>query len=75
MYLIWRVGNRQKGMGLKIMKFHGIVHMADDIENFGPPSNYDVESVLPIIILRTSLLPHVWSLYYPASKYYEGKLN
>jgi len=44
MYLIRQVGNRRKGMGLKIMKFHGILHMSDDIENFGVPSNFDVEA-------------------------------
>jgi hypothetical protein len=31
-------------MGLKIMKFHGIVHMVDDIINFGVPMNYDTGS-------------------------------
>jgi hypothetical protein len=31
-------------MGLKIMKFHGIVHMADDIFIFGVPMNYDTGS-------------------------------
>jgi hypothetical protein len=31
-------------MGLKIMKFHGIVHMADGIINFGVPMNYDTGS-------------------------------
>jgi hypothetical protein len=34
--------NQQAGIGLKILKFHGIVHMADDIINFGVPmTNYD----------------------------------
>jgi hypothetical protein len=28
-------------MGLKIVKFHAIVHMADGIMNFGVPMNYD----------------------------------
>lgn len=41
MYLIRKVGKRTKGMGLKIMKYHAIVHMADDIMNFGVPMNYD----------------------------------
>ena len=44
MYLIRKVGNRTKGMGLKIMKFHGIHHMADDILNFGIPMNFDTGS-------------------------------
>ena len=44
MYLIRKVGNRTEGMGLKIMKFHGIVHMADDILNFGVPMLFDTGS-------------------------------
>ena len=35
MYLIKKVGKRSKGMGLNIIKFHSIVHMTDDILNFG----------------------------------------
>jgi hypothetical protein len=31
-------------MGLKILKFHGIVHIVDDIINFGVPMNYDMGS-------------------------------
>ena len=41
MYLIKKVGNRKKGMGLKLMKFHGIMHMARDILNFGVPMEFD----------------------------------
>ena len=41
MYLIRKVGNRTKGMGLKIMKYHAIIHMADDMMNFGVPMNFD----------------------------------
>lgn len=41
MYLIKRVGNRVKGMGLKITKFHCIMHIADDILHFGVPSEVD----------------------------------
>jgi hypothetical protein len=41
MYLIKKVGNRVKGMGLKITKFHAIMHMAQDILHFGVPMNYD----------------------------------
>ena len=41
MYLIKKVGRRQTGMKLKLLKFHAIMHMTEDIYNFGVPSNYD----------------------------------
>ena len=41
MYLIKKVTRRNQGMGLKILKFHAIVHMAGDILNFGVPMNFD----------------------------------
>ena len=41
MYLIKKVINRQAGMGLKIFKYHGIMHISQDIVNFGVPSVYD----------------------------------
>ena len=44
MCLIKRVGNRVKGMGLKITKFHCIMHLADDILNFGVPMEVDTGS-------------------------------
>ena len=44
MYLIKKVGRRSEGMGLKISKYHGIVHMADDILNFGVPMEMDTGS-------------------------------
>jgi len=44
MYLMRKVGNRTKGMGLKITKFHAIMHMAQDIIHFGVPMNYDTGS-------------------------------
>jgi hypothetical protein len=44
MYLIRKVGNRRSGMGLKIVKFHAITHMADDIINFGVPKTFNTES-------------------------------
>jgi hypothetical protein len=31
-------------MGWKIIKFHGITHMVDDIKIFGVPNNVDTES-------------------------------
>ena len=44
MHLIKLVANRTAGMGHKVPKFHGILHMADDIINFGVPSEYDTGS-------------------------------
>jgi hypothetical protein len=37
MYLIRKVGDRQKGMGLRITKFQAISHMSQDILHFGVP--------------------------------------
>ena len=34
MYLIKEVGNRIQGMGLKVVKFHAIMHMVRDIYMF-----------------------------------------
>lgn len=41
MYKLRKVANRTTGMGLKIVKYHAIIHMADDIMNFGVPMNFD----------------------------------
>lgn len=41
MYLIKKVAERRKGMEFKITKFHQILHMADDIVNFGVPMETD----------------------------------
>jgi len=41
MYWMRKVAARTSGMGLKLMKFHGILHMADVILNFGVPLEYD----------------------------------
>jgi hypothetical protein len=41
MFLIRKVAKRTKGNGLKIPKFHGILHMADETNNFGVPSEFD----------------------------------
>lgn len=41
MYLIKRVLNRTEGVGMKFMKFHGILHLVDDILAFGVPANVD----------------------------------
>ena len=44
MYLFRKVGNRSSGMGLKLSKFHAIVHMSEDILNFGVPMEFDTGS-------------------------------
>ena len=41
MYLIRKTAKRTKGNGLKIPKFHTILHMADEILNFGVPLEFD----------------------------------
>ena len=44
MYLIQKVGKRSKGMGLKIVKFHAVLHMVEEILEFGVPMEYDTGS-------------------------------
>jgi hypothetical protein len=44
MYLIKTICPRNRGMGLKLMKFHAIMHYADDILNFGVPYEVDTGS-------------------------------
>ena len=44
MFLLKKVGNRVKGMGFKIMKFHAILHLAYDILMFAVPMNVDTGS-------------------------------
>ena len=41
MYLLKKVARRVKGMGMKFLKFHQIVHLAQDIMNFGVPMMFD----------------------------------
>ena len=41
MYLFKKVSKRADGMEFKIIKFHGVVHLADDILNFGVPMEVD----------------------------------
>lgn len=43
-HLLKQVGARSKGMGLKIVKFHTIVHIAKDIMNHGVPMIFDTGS-------------------------------
>ncbi len=44
LYLMKNVARRTEGMGLKIMKFHAITHLAEDIQMFGVPTNTDTGS-------------------------------
>ena len=44
MYLFFIVARRSKGMGLKLMKFHAITHLADDIRSFGVPEVVNTSS-------------------------------
>ena len=44
MYLMKKVGRRVQGMGLKISKFHSIMHLTNDILNFGVPLEVDTGS-------------------------------
>ena len=41
MFLIKKVLNRTEGMGLKLVKFHALMHIVDDIFNLGVPMVYD----------------------------------
>ena len=41
MYIMRNVAKRSKGMGLKIMKFHSILHLMDDILLYGVPFEFD----------------------------------
>ncbi len=44
MYIMRNVAHRTAGMGLKIMKFHAIIHMQQDITLYGVPSEIDTGS-------------------------------
>ena len=41
MYLIRKIAQRTEGMGLKLLKFHTILHIWEDILQFGVPLEYD----------------------------------
>jgi len=41
MFLIKKICKRTEGMGMKIMKFHGILHLMQDIINLGVPNCID----------------------------------
>jgi hypothetical protein len=44
MYLLQKTANRQAEMGLKLTKFHAIVHMAKGILHFGMPMCFNTGS-------------------------------
>ena len=44
MYIMRNVARRSKGMGLKIMKFHAIIHLVEEILLYGVPSEFDTGS-------------------------------
>lgn len=41
LYLFRKIAQRTEGMGLKLIKFHIILHLADDILQFGVPLEFD----------------------------------
>lgn len=41
MWTIKKVANRKKGMGLRLLKYHAIVHLAYDIILYGVPMEFD----------------------------------
>jgi len=62
MYLIRKVANRQKGMGLKTTKFHSLVHISEDILNHGVPMEVDTganESHHKLTIMSAKLTQRV----------------
>ena len=44
LYLTRKIARREKGMGLKLIKFHVVLHLADDILNFGVPTEFDTSA-------------------------------
>ena len=44
MYIMRKVARRSKGMGLKLAKFHMILHIWEDIIQFGVPLEFDTSS-------------------------------
>ena len=44
MYLMRRIAHRTEGMGLKIMKFHTVLHLFDDIMVNGCPLEFDTSA-------------------------------
>ena len=44
MYIMRKVAQRNQGMGLKLMKFHAILHIWEDIIQFGVPLEFDTSA-------------------------------
>ena len=44
MYVMKSIANRDAGMGLKLMKFHAILHLVEDILLYGVPTEFDTGS-------------------------------
>ncbi len=44
LYIIRNVARRSAGMGLKVMKFHAVTHMIQDILLYGVPTEFDTGS-------------------------------
>ena len=44
MYIMRKVAQRTEGMGLKTSKFHSIIHIWDDILQYGVPLEYDTSA-------------------------------
>ena len=44
MYLMRKIAQRNKGMGLKLAKFHMILHLWEDIMEFGVPLETDTSA-------------------------------
>jgi hypothetical protein len=44
MYIIRNVAKRTTGMGLKLMKFHAVLHLLQDMLLYGTPSEFDTGS-------------------------------
>ena len=44
MYIMRKVAQRRKGMGLKLLKFHMILHIWEDILELGVPLEYDTSA-------------------------------
>ena len=44
MYIMRKVAQRTQGMGLKLLKFHTILHIWEDILQFGVPLEYDTSA-------------------------------
>ena len=44
LYIIRNVARRSTGMGLKVMKFHAVTHMIQDILLYGVPTEFDTGS-------------------------------